>query len=170
MSQLDTSRDQRIVALLESGASLDAIAEIFALSRQRVHQVVRRIGYCRTAFVPRKNGVDPLIICRAADTSATATEVARKTGYSDVAVARVLNALGKTCGVSRTEQTRIALLADLQRVASDLGRTPGAKDIERLGQYAPGTYYRYFGSLTRAQHQAGLVPNGRGRPRRKETP
>ncbi len=170
MSRLDTSRDQRIVALLESGASLDAIAEIFGVSRERVRQILQRIGHRRTAVVQRRNGVDPLIICRAADTSRSAYDIARKTGYSSAAVRRVLNALGKTCGLSRPLLTRTALLADLQRMAGELGHTPRVQDIKRFSQHSLTTYSNYFGSLGKAQHEAGLIPNGRGRPRRKETP
>lgn len=50
------------------------------------------------------------------------------------------------------------LIADLQRLAADLDRTPTFEDMDEHGEHAGSTYVRRFGSWPKAKEAAGLDP------------
>lgn len=50
-----------------------------------------------------------------------------------------------------------ALLADLARLADDLGRRPVTRDVRERGQYSVTTYHRRFGSLVDPAKQAVAI-------------
>jgi hypothetical protein len=50
------------------------------------------------------------------------------------------------------------LLADLHRLADDLGRPPTLTDVREHGEYAAMTYYSRFGSWRNALEEAGFQP------------
>ena len=54
------------------------------------------------------------------------------------------------------------LLCYMRKLAKKLGRTPYASDINKAGVTYSAIYVYQFGSLSRAQQAAGLVPNKRG--------
>ena len=67
-----------------------------------------------------------------------------------------LRAAGFTPGRSR--YTDEELLDDLQRIASELGRTPNSEDLRKREGYAnTGTYQARFGSWSEALRQAGFT-------------
>jgi len=51
-----------------------------------------------------------------------------------------------------------ALLADIERLAEELGRTPMQQDVQEHGEYAVVTYHRHFGSWNAALEKVGLEP------------
>jgi hypothetical protein len=51
------------------------------------------------------------------------------------------------------------LLADLQRVAEEVGYTPTQKQYEEYGEHSPHTLVRNFGSFNNAVEAAGYEPN-----------
>ena len=51
------------------------------------------------------------------------------------------------------------LLAELRRLADELGRTPSAAEMTELGAFAGRTYHNHFGSWTAACKLVGLEPN-----------
>ena len=57
-----------------------------------------------------------------------------------------------------------ALVAELQRLADDLGSTPKMADMLDHGKFSPTTYHTRFGSWTAALEAAGLPPNKRSPP------
>ncbi len=50
------------------------------------------------------------------------------------------------------------LLADLRRVAADLGESPSIAQMSEHGTYSPSTYQARFGSWTDAKERAGVRP------------
>lgn len=50
------------------------------------------------------------------------------------------------------------LLAELQRLAEDLGRTPKVSDMNDIGKYSNGPYNSTFGTWSAALEEAGLEP------------
>ena len=64
------------------------------------------------------------------------------------------------------------LIAELQRLADELGHPPGVAELNELGNYAHMTYVRRFGTWNAAVEAAGFEPTpvgGQpkyGRPRR----
>ena len=60
------------------------------------------------------------------------------------------------------EGTRLAgyeLVQDIRRVASDLGRTPTAKEYDDLGDYSRHPIRRHFGTWNEAVRASGLEVN-----------
>lgn len=58
------------------------------------------------------------------------------------------------------------LLGHLKELAKKLGRTPNASDIYKQGDTSSEVYTKRFGSLSKAQKAAGLIPNKRGGPKK----
>jgi transcriptional regulator NrdR family protein len=56
------------------------------------------------------------------------------------------------------------LLNHLIELAEKLGRTPYGSDIDEAGKASSSIYNKFFGSLSKAQKAAGLVPNKTGNP------
>lgn len=54
-----------------------------------------------------------------------------------------------------------ALVAELQRLADELGATPKMIDMRDRGKFSPTTYHTRFGSWNAALKSAGLSPNKR---------
>jgi phage terminase small subunit len=71
--------------------------------------------------------------------------------------------------VIRNRLDRAQMIADLQRLAEELGRTPGQVDIEEASKRgncaSPSSYARVFGSLSSAQEAAELSPRRQERSR-----
>lgn len=67
------------------------------------------------------------------------------------------------CSSECADQDRVVtkeeLVADLQKTADDLGRTPTLKDITTHANHGIDTYYRRFDNYTDAVSEAGLPPN-----------
>jgi len=53
------------------------------------------------------------------------------------------------------------LLADLKRVAEEVGRTPSHQDYRKHGDYTVRTYYNRFVSWSQAHEAAGLEPRSK---------
>lgn len=54
---------------------------------------------------------------------------------------------------------RADLLAELRRLANDLGETPTIAQMEQYGEYSSSPYIKHFGSWNEAVAEAGLEPN-----------
>ncbi|MFB6299191.1 MAG: homing endonuclease associated repeat-containing protein [Halobacteriales archaeon] len=54
---------------------------------------------------------------------------------------------------------RADLLAELRRLANDLGETPTIAQMEEYGEYSSSPYIKHFGSWNEAVSEAGLDPN-----------
>lgn len=59
------------------------------------------------------------------------------------------------------------ILADIQRVADELGKAPSTDDYKEHGEYTTPTVYKYFESFVTAREKAG-VAKGRLRPNSRE--
>ena len=64
--------------------------------------------------------------------------------------------------------TREQLIAEIQRLAAELGHTPTDPEMRHFGRYGIGRFWDAFGKWTFACEQAGLVPHstGEGGPHR----
>lgn len=62
-----------------------------------------------------------------------------------------------------TEVPEADLVAELQRLADELGETPRFSQMSEQGEFAPRTYVRRFGSWNAAVEAAGLEPRTTGR-------
>ncbi|WP_134671592.1 homing endonuclease associated repeat-containing protein [Halorussus marinus] len=58
-----------------------------------------------------------------------------------------------------TQHATAELLEELSRLGEVLGRAPTHTEMERLGEYSPGTYRRRFGSWRDALAEAGFDPD-----------
>ena len=55
------------------------------------------------------------------------------------------------------------LIAELHRLADELGRLPTVREMNELGEYSHMPYVQRYGSWTEAVEAAGLEPNNPGR-------
>jgi len=67
-----------------------------------------------------------------------------------------LEAAGLTPRTQGTQQSRAELIAELQRLAEDLGRPPKTTDMDDAGTYSHGVYYNEFESWEAALEAAGF--------------
>lgn len=131
-------RNQRIVSLhLEQGLSYREIGDRVGLTGEAVRKVIRRAGVTKEesqkAKAERRR--------RAKEEEAARKEAER---------------------VDKFNQKKEELIDYLKRLATKLGRTPTTQDILDHDGPTHTTFYRYFGSLQKAQELAGLIPNERG--------
>lgn len=59
----------------------------------------------------------------------------------------------------RVRWDRARLIERLQKLAAELGHTPGVKELKLATPPDHMTYVRNFGTIRAAQEAAGLVPN-----------
>jgi hypothetical protein len=165
----DCPRRQAMAALYTGGATLEEIAAINGISRERVRQLVEPFE------LERHTGTtDPLRILSVARCVNSLKETIEQSGFYAVAVIKCLTELGVYEALHRLWRWRrrrvspvcwsdAELLQTLRDLAKQLGRTPTQKDLNispATGSHT--TYVLRFGSLRNAQIAAGLTPNRRG--------
>ena len=148
-------KNGEVVRRYRAGDTLQEIADEKGVSRQRIHQLVKRAGaITRTVKARRRNiklarrGGQRRCSC---GTFFRATEADPRQSCSPLC-----SHLRRRIGPGALAQAMVELSRKVQR-------TPTAADIIESGGYSVGAYTREFGSLVNAQRAAGLTPNGRGR-------
>jgi hypothetical protein len=164
--------DLEMATMLHGGATLEEIAKLAGVSRERVRQRLHRIGVTPSL---RIDVVKLMEVVRAqpVDTFAAAAKAA---GVSTDAARHAILRLGLFDPVERLFRLRKraasrsqlqGTLHDLRVLAQQLGRTPTAKDLvednRRGGVPSIASIQKQFGSLSAAMTAAGLTPNSVGR-------
>ncbi len=160
-------RKLELAALYQGGATLDEIGKEIGLSRQRVWQLVESAGFVMPNRGSDRNlTVDPLKLLELADGTRTAKEIAAELQVKEPTVRYLIRKMELPLMDSRKKHSKEELLGRLRELASELGKTPSAKDLSSYGTNE-GIYRYYFGSLRDASKAAGLKPNPIGRPKAK---
>jgi hypothetical protein len=134
--------------------TMQDIGDDVGISRERVRQILEENG-----IKGRSAGERP--VERVAYACAVCGEVCEV--YPSVA--KTAKCCSIECrGCLTRKWSRCELIDHMVFLARELGRTPGAKDIDGNGPPYTGTYQHHFGSLRKAQVAAGLTPRKRGRP------
>lgn len=162
-------RDFEIAILYLAHVPMEDIGHMTGLSRERIRQVLRQ---SEIPFRHRqgRRPADPLRILRALPDATSWLDLAERSGHTERSVRTCLQALGhfeRADEQFRNNRPRqgyqeAELIAHMQTLAEDLGRTPGIQDINDATGPWHTTYVKYFGSMRGAQRAAGLVPNPRG--------
>ncbi len=165
------SRKAAMVVLFKDGATMDQIGHVYGVTRERVRQVIRVAGFKEN---PRR--VDPLRIINSARKAFSLWQVCSESGYSAETVTECLTHLGHLPALNRLWEWRkkrrihggrkysdFELLRRLRALAAELGHTPGINHINAAEAFPRHTVYvMRFGSLSKAQRLAGLIPNRTG--------
>ena len=153
-----TERNAEMVRLYtEEHMTLEAIGDLFGVTRQRVEQIVRRAGVGRDVSVANAaiRSEEKLVdsVCeRCGRVTRRLPAHARRTRFCS-----------NLCwGESKAYGSEF-LLDALRRLALLLGQTPGTLDLVSPWP-SHSCYYRQFGSLSRAAVLAGLFPSLSGAP------
>jgi HNH endonuclease len=157
-------RELVICALYSGGETMAAIAKRFpssytgrTLTRERVRQILKRNGLGGDGRLTR---VDPLRVLAMVSECSSAKEIVRRTGYSEVAVRRVLQVLSPTAipemMAYRHEALRERMLGQIRALADRLGRRPLKEDLDQFGPYQ-GRLQLVFGSMSKAMTLAGFA-------------
>jgi hypothetical protein len=59
------------------------------------------------------------------------------------------------------------LLSQLIELSKQLGKTPTARDVIKAGKISYNEYFKNFGSFSKAQKAAGLIPNKQGKQKKQ---
>lgn len=157
----DPERDQEIESLyLRDLLSMSAIGLALGVSRQRVHQILKRRG-----IIGRSTGVavDRAGICTAARAGMTATAIGDQFGCSPDKVRRLLKLEGIPLKGNFLYQDLGKLLAEYRRLARVLERVPSNGDIRKYSKISVKPFVQAFGGLRALQLAAGFVPLNVGR-------
>lgn len=161
-----------IASLYSTGTTLDEIAAQFNVSRERIRQILKRMGIHGR---PRcRHEADPIKVCGVVGQAESIEDCARAAGTTVNRARHVLEVLGKwdenearwrstrqAAKALMGEQKKARLIARLRAIAKRLNRTPSQFDIQRAGMCPTALFY-WFGSIREAQRLAGLEPNGVG--------
>lgn len=182
----NTSRDDEILMMRESGAKLEEIGAAFGVTRERIRQLLERQGYTKT----RSSDVDPIAILKAAraDGVTNMRAAARACGIDIALVSKVVRELGVGPALQRlyrwrrqAPQRRNAV-ARLRAFGEKYGRSPFAAEIgfkartpKHPDLQGVSSALPLFASLGTMFEAAGLVSRKRGTPghqgpRRKAPP
>ncbi len=96
-------------------------------------------------------------------TSGIASGSTYKNRFGSLANALQLAGLDPNGIDNRAKHRKEGLISDMKKVAHKLGHTPSSAELAAAGINSGKTYYHYFGTLGKAQQQAGLKPNTQGR-------
>lgn len=167
-------RNEAIVKEAETGRPLKTIANLFQVTPECVRLIIKKAGvnYKSKKKELRLKERYGLFLQKARELNCippVAVSQALKIQHADrLLFSERLKKMGfkipKAAGYRRF--TKEELLNDLKRVADKLGKTPTNLELYAHGNYAHVTYYHYFGSMRKAQKEAGLLPNKRGGDRR----
>jgi hypothetical protein len=158
------ARIDAMAKLYEDGATLQEIGDAYKLTRERVRQLLTSRPHARPSRI------DPVRIIKAARAARSLTETRAVTGYTAASIKRCLVELQHWAAISRLWKYRAKrhrealtneeLLSHLRKLATEIGRTPGIKDLNERPEYPwHMLYVKRFGSIRRAQELAGLRPN-----------
>ena len=162
-----TERDQACVAFYLGGASMQAVGDLFGLTRERVRQILKRQG---VSAVTRGHvqKVDPIRVIGAIRSPGIEdfVDAGKLIGVTGGGVRRIAISLGVHRAALRLFRLRkrARYARQLRALADRLNRTPGKIECDLYGP-SQSTLQRYFGGMRAAQRAAGLVPNGVGRRR-----
>jgi AraC-like DNA-binding protein len=169
----DHHRDLLIRSMRTGGATLQEIADEFSISRERVRQLLTRMGETQPLSVDPVRAFNVL----AEDTTITNFTVwaARLSGGSAPLVTRLCAEMGRTAEVEalfvsrRADRKRATLVRGrVERVAKAkalgalLGRSPRVREYRKHYGVHP-CFQRYFGTWAACLIEAGLDPVPRGR-------
>ncbi|MBW8049536.1 MAG: hypothetical protein FVQ77_04205 [Cytophagales bacterium] len=169
-------RNQRICKQILSGKHLTKVNKEFGLTYTRVQQILSEkfnISYQDILKERRQKLFQhrlKLITEKAKElgripTRREMSKIFGIVGSRHISYAKILKQKGYQYAKKGSSSNRIddeALLQYLKDLSNRLGRTPGAKDINRGQKFSHLSYYNHFGSITKAQKLAGLKPNKRG--------
>jgi len=167
-------RNLKIVALAKEGRLFEDIAEIFNLTGREVrvilrnccdnyHELIKEIKkaekekFIKTCLLKveefaRQSGRTPKLI-----------ELREFLQTNDMFVLQSCQKHVLQLGFKfLNKHTKEELLNYLRKMSAELGRTPTKKDIAAAKKISYSIYFRFFGSLRKAQEAAGLVPNKSG--------
>lgn len=157
-------RNQDIACMRHEGKNLAEIGKKYEISRERVRQILYRLGFSDRPYTEGQNKA----LCVYAPHKTT-REIALE---ADVP-RHVVYTLVKTRGLETRPDSRSSrrckysdedLLDHLRTLAKQLQKTPGTIDLWKVDGPRQTTYHQRFGSLREAQKRAGLVPNAPHRP------
>ncbi len=145
-----SERNAAIVARYLEGKTLEQVGQEYGITRERVRQILIQQGVSEV----QKAAVRYLRrfrdwTCRGCGKHEKRDPRNYKRLHCSKLCAR------KSQGPTHSEDD---LIADLRRLAAELGRTPGQRDINASGKYWHMSYVYRFGSIRNAQERAGLTP------------
>ncbi len=159
----------------EAGLSTGDLARKYHVSRQRIHQLLKRTGepfknatdkqkreerhYAAFIEIVKQQGFIPSLkeMKKHGDCVCLHYYEFRKKAQKEGYVYRKAVRL-----VPLNTEKREALLNHIKLLAQKLGYTPSKSEIEVSSEFSTGNYIRYFGTISNAQKLAGLKPNKRG--------
>ena len=150
-------RNRHMAELYERGLTLEEIGRLYGVTRERVRQITTALGVDRKLV--RQKRADTRRLARMSPCPSCGE-------LFDPGQNRTQSCGEPECHPNR-KYTNAELLTILRHHATRLGRTPGMADLN--GKVAPWFYhyFRWFGSLRRAQELAGLKPTAVGAPGHK---
>jgi predicted ArsR family transcriptional regulator len=173
--RISDERDLLVRTMRDGGATLDEIAAEFGISRERVRQLLARMG------VPERspNRVDPIALIRLLREDETIDSWrgwSRKSGRGIATLVIMTEALSMTEEVAeifrarrtarstrRREDVKQQLVADVQALARELARSPRSREFrERYGRHPQ--FQRFYGTWNKLLVGAGLDPVPVGYP------
>lgn len=160
-------RDQACVAFYLGGASMQAVGDLFGVTRERVRQILKQRGI--TAVTRgRFPSIDPIRVVGAIRSPGIENfvDAGKLVGATGGGVRRIAISLGVHKAALRLfrMRRRARYARQLRTLADRLKRTPGKIECDLYGP-SQATLQRWFGGMQAAQRAAGLVPNGVGRRR-----
>jgi hypothetical protein len=153
-------RDDDVRFRYESGATMQEIADVYDVSRERIRQLlIRATG--RSKFGGRQK-IDPAVAMRALREASSWIDASRRSGISRPALQQLARELGVNAAIRRLYRLRrrAAMLQAIRDVAQEIGRPFRGGDFSGPG-VLPGlpasiALRRAFGGIRKAVKAAGL--------------